>query len=202
MKTGGIVLCGGESRRMGRPKGELPFGDETMLGRIVRIVRTVVDPVVLVAAPHTRLHLTDESVSVVRDPVPGQGPLRGIVTGLQALSGRCEAAFATGCDSPLLSPEVIRFLAAEAASWDAAVPAWEDRLLPLPAVYACRLLPTVLRRIDSGQNSVQGLLKEIRTRVVQAETLERVDPDLLSLVNVNTWEEYQQALRKAGVSGG
>ena len=47
----GIVLCGGQSKRMGKPKAWLPFGGELMLPRVVRILRTVVAPVVVVAAP-------------------------------------------------------------------------------------------------------------------------------------------------------
>ena len=34
--VGGIVLCGGQSQRMGQPKAWLPFGGELMLPRIVR----------------------------------------------------------------------------------------------------------------------------------------------------------------------
>ena len=45
MNVGGIVLCGGRSSRMGRPKAWLPFGDELMLPRVVRILREVVEPV-------------------------------------------------------------------------------------------------------------------------------------------------------------
>ena len=51
LSIGGIVLCGGESRRMGRPKAWLPFGDELMLQRVVRILGEVVNPIVVVAAP-------------------------------------------------------------------------------------------------------------------------------------------------------
>jgi molybdopterin-guanine dinucleotide biosynthesis protein A len=70
MRIGGIILCGGRSSRMGQPKAWLPFGDEVMLQRIVRIVRAVVDPVVVVAAPGQDVpELPD--VQVIRD----QGPL-------------------------------------------------------------------------------------------------------------------------------
>ncbi|HUR55514.1 MAG TPA: NTP transferase domain-containing protein, partial [Gemmataceae bacterium] len=50
MQTAGIVLCGGRSSRMGRAKAWLPFGGETMLQRVVRVVGEVVSPVVVVAA--------------------------------------------------------------------------------------------------------------------------------------------------------
>ena len=46
----GIVLCGGRSTRMGVPKATLPFGNETMLQRVVRLLHTVVSPVIVVAA--------------------------------------------------------------------------------------------------------------------------------------------------------
>ena len=50
MKAGGIVLAGGKSTRMGVPKATLPFGSETMLQRVVRLLATQVSPIVAVAA--------------------------------------------------------------------------------------------------------------------------------------------------------
>ena len=44
------MLCGGKSTRMGEPKATLPFGPETMLQRVVRLLGTVVSPIVAVAA--------------------------------------------------------------------------------------------------------------------------------------------------------
>jgi molybdenum cofactor guanylyltransferase len=51
MSTAGIILCGGRSSRMGRPKAWLPFGSEFMLQRVVRILSDVVSPIAVVAAP-------------------------------------------------------------------------------------------------------------------------------------------------------
>jgi len=44
------VLCGGKSTRMGTSKALLPFGSETMLQRVVRLLGTIVSPIVAVAA--------------------------------------------------------------------------------------------------------------------------------------------------------
>ena len=59
--VGGIVLCGGRSTRMGTSKAMLPFGPETMLQRVVRLLGTVVSPIIVVAAPEQSLpKLPDE----------------------------------------------------------------------------------------------------------------------------------------------
>ena len=60
-RPGGIVLCGGESRRMGRDKASLPFGPETLLQRVVRQLASQVFPIVVVAAELVRgLHLVSK----------------------------------------------------------------------------------------------------------------------------------------------
>jgi len=108
MRTGGIVLCGGRSSRMGQPKAWLPLGTELMLPRIVRIVRAVVDPVVVVAARGQDVPPLPAEVEIIRDEAEGCGPLGGLAAGLAALSGKCEAVYLSSCDVPLLKPEFVR----------------------------------------------------------------------------------------------
>src|SRR5262245_54832974 len=101
---GGVVLCGGQSQRMGRPKAWLPFGDETLLARVVRRVREVASPVVVVAAPDQDVPALARDVAIVRDPIAGLGPLQGIAAGLDALGDRVRAAFVSSTDVPFLEP--------------------------------------------------------------------------------------------------
>ena len=83
MRTAGVILCGGQSSRMGGPKAWLPVGDETMLVRVVRLLGEVVSPLVLVAAPGQHLPPLDGDIEVVRDPITGRGPLVGILAGMK-----------------------------------------------------------------------------------------------------------------------
>src|SRR5438128_2198323 len=110
MRTGGIVLCGGRSSRMGRPKAWLPFGAELMLPRVVRILSEVVSPIVVVAAPGQDVPPVPAEIEIVHDPEPGRGPLRGLSTGLAALGERADAAYPSSCDVPFLRPAFVRRL--------------------------------------------------------------------------------------------
>jgi molybdopterin-guanine dinucleotide biosynthesis protein A len=96
----GVVLCGGQSSRMGRPKAWLPFGDEWMLPRVVRLLGEAAAPLVVVAAPGQDVPPLPSGVTLVRDPEQGRGPLQGLVAGLAALRGRADAAYLSSCDVP------------------------------------------------------------------------------------------------------
>src|SRR6187200_1491424 len=98
MNAGGIVLCGGRSTRMGSPKALLPFGAETMLQRVVRLLATSVSPIVVVSAPEQSLPDLPADVIGTRDEQEGRGPLEGLRAGLKALPGASEIAYVTSCD--------------------------------------------------------------------------------------------------------
>ena len=104
MTAGGIVLCGGKSTRMGVAKATLPFGPETMLQRVVRLLGTIVSPIVAVAARDQELPALPADVIVTRDEREARGPLEGLRAGLKALPASVDAAYVTSCDVPLLVP--------------------------------------------------------------------------------------------------
>src|SRR5437660_9957112 len=102
IRTAGVVLCGGHSSRMGRPKAWLPFGDELMLPRVVRLLSEAVSPIVVVAAPGQDIPPLPADVRLVRDEEKGRGPLQGLLAGLTTLQGRADAAYLSSCDVPFL----------------------------------------------------------------------------------------------------
>src|SRR4051794_18935805 len=106
MTLGAVVLCGGQSRRMGQPKAWLPFGSERLLQRVVRLVGSGIGdgPIVIVAAPDQVCPPLPDSSTIVRDPVTGRGPLQGLAAGLAALPRSVELAYASATDVPFLEP--------------------------------------------------------------------------------------------------
>jgi molybdenum cofactor guanylyltransferase len=196
--VGGIVLCGGNSSRMGRPKAHLPFGPELMLARVVRLLGQAVEPLVVVAAADQELPSLPPSVGVVRDRRPGRGPLEGLCVGLESLAGRADAAYATSCDVPLLVPEFVRLMLRQLGDHRVAVPVDGEFYHPLAAVYRIDVLPEVRALLAAGQFRPRLLFDRVRTCRVPVAELRAVDPDLLTLANLNTPADYTAALRRAG----
>src|SRR5437660_11743328 len=143
MIVGGIVLCGGQSKRMGRPKAWLPFGDEVMLQRVVRILSGVVSPIAVVAAPDQELPALPDGVLVVRDEEKGRGPLQGLAAGLTTLRGQADAVYLSSCDVPFLRPAFVQRMIALLGDHQIGVPRVGDHHHPLAAVYRLEVADTV-----------------------------------------------------------
>jgi molybdopterin-guanine dinucleotide biosynthesis protein A len=193
----GIVLCGGQSSRMGRPKAWLPFAGETMLGRVVRLLGTVVSPIVVVAAAGQDVPPLPAGVEVVRDLQRGRGPLQGLAAGLEALSGRAPAAYASSCDVPFLRPDFVRRLIDLLGENHIAVPDVGGYRHPLAAVYRLDVLDVVRRLLAEDRLRPAFLFDQVPTRFVAEHELADTDPELQTLRNLNTPEDYEAALRAA-----
>jgi molybdopterin-guanine dinucleotide biosynthesis protein A len=200
MRKGAIILCGGKSSRMGRDKATLPFGPELMLQRVTRIIGEVVDlgNTVVVAAPQQSLPELPTSVLIARDPHEYQGPLQGLATGLEALAGRVDAAYATACDVPLMVPAFVERMFAFLENFDVAVPVDGEYHHPLAAVYRPSVLPHIEQLLDAGRMRPRFLFDEVNTREIPVEELRAVDPQLSSLKNLNFEDDYMAALTAAG----
>ena len=198
MNIGGIVLCGGKSTRMGVPKATLQFGTETMLQRVVRRLGSVVSPIIVVAARDQSLPPLPDTVTVTRDEREAKGPLEGIRAGLSALPESIEAAYITSCDVPLLVPAFVERMIALMGDHDIAVMEVDGFPHPLSAIYRRDTLSHVESLLAGDRLRPVFLFDAVRTRRVKPEEMLVVDPELKTLRNLNTPEDYRAALVDAG----
>jgi molybdopterin-guanine dinucleotide biosynthesis protein A len=194
---GALILCGGESRRMGRPKAWLPFGGQTLLERTIGRVRRAVGegPIVVVAAPGQDLPPLPEVVQTARDPIRGRGPLQGLAAGLAAMPASAELVYATATDAPFLAPAWIGGLVDRIGDADLAIADIGGFLHPLAALYRrATVWPAIERLLAADRLRPVYLLEELRAQVLTAEEMRSVDPPLETLRNLNTPEDYERAL--------
>jgi molybdopterin-guanine dinucleotide biosynthesis protein A len=187
-----IILAGGRSTRMGTDKGSLPFGDESMLERVVRIVRPIVDQVIVVARQGQQ---TPAGVKVVHDPIKDQGPLAGLAAGLAGSTSDLNIVVA--CDMPLIKPEVLQRLVSMIGDDDACVAVADGHASALCGVYRSRIADDAKALLDSGERRVMRLLDRIKTKRVDAALLRDIDPDLDTFISVDTPDKYADAIARS-----
>ncbi|HEY4745534.1 MAG TPA: formate dehydrogenase accessory sulfurtransferase FdhD, partial [Desulfuromonadaceae bacterium] len=122
----GVILAGGESRRMGRNKAMLTVGGERMIESAYRCLAELFDEVLLVTnTPEVYDFIPCRKIN---DIYPGMGPLAGIHAALSACNA--ERAFVTGCDMPSLNAALIRELCAMPDDLDVVIPETPGGLEP------------------------------------------------------------------------
>ena len=201
MRLGAIILAGGRSARMGRPKEALEFGGAPLLARIADALAPACAPIVVVARDAAQ-ELPPLPANALRahDELPGRGPLAGLAAGLRRLGavpgfGPDDAAFAVGCDHPFVDAGFARFLADRLGDADAALPEVDGGVEPLCAVYRLRCLPRIDALLAGGGAGPSALADAGAVRV-PAAVLRAFDPALRALRDVDTAADYDAARRE------
>ncbi len=201
--SAGVVLAGGRSSRMGVPKAALEWHGSTLLARTVGILaRATGGPVVVVRASGQDLPELPKRTVVVDDRRDGKGPVEGIAAGLAALDGLADAAFISSTDLPFLHPAFIRRVLRaldERAGTDVALPVARGYPQPLAAAYRVRLAARAERLVQEDRLRPaflfdQCAVERLDDGALKADALiAALDPDLDSVLNVNTPADYLQA---------
>jgi molybdopterin-guanine dinucleotide biosynthesis protein A len=186
-----VILTGGKSSRMGRPKALLPFDGEPLIAHMVRRLARVFPETVVVAAPDQELPLLP--VTLARDEVAYQGPVSGIYHGLQAATK--EVCFVTSCDAPFLSLPLISHLISQIGDADVVVPYWQERFQPLHALYRTSVASLLKDQLERGELRPVFLYDKVRTRKIHEDEIRRLDPDGFSMLNMNSPADYEAALQ-------
>jgi molybdopterin-guanine dinucleotide biosynthesis protein A/molybdopterin converting factor small subunit len=181
---------------MGTSKALLLFDDEPLIVHVVATLQRLFADVVVVAAPEQ--DLPSMPVRLVSDEVAYQGPVGGIYYGLMAAGS--DAAFVTSCDSVFLNIDLIAHLLDQLPEHDVVVPHWQGRFQPLHAVYRRSVSPLLAEQLARGQLRPVYLFDKVRLRRVDEDEIRRFDPEGSSFYNMNTPEDYAEALKRWSVT--
>ncbi len=129
----GAILCGGKSTRFGSAKAFHEFEGITLVERALRVISPIVEKVYLAIGDSDTSQWPN--AKLLRDRVPGIGPIGGIHAALQEMTH--EWLLALPVDVPYMTSEALNSLVIEARDGDKAVVAVDSggRLHPLCALY-------------------------------------------------------------------
>jgi molybdenum cofactor guanylyltransferase len=185
----GIVLAGGENRRMGKDKAFLRVEGMPMIEHVLRALRKSTERVIIVTNSPEAYASYD--ALVVTDAGGKRGPLTGIYSGL--LRSPDEYNLVVACDMPFLNSRLLSYMASLAGDYDVVLPKIGDFIEPLHAVYRRSLLPVIEDHIKREQRKIRSIFTGLRVRHVTEEEIDRIDPMRRSFINLNTPEEYKEA---------
>ncbi|RLA78507.1 MAG: molybdenum cofactor guanylyltransferase [Deltaproteobacteria bacterium] len=184
-----VILAGGKGRRMGGEKAFVPLRGLPLFEHVYRVCGDLFEEIIIVTNDPDRF--TSYRAIILKDLIPGIGPLGGLYTGL--LTAKNEYCFCAACDLPFLRKELIRYLLSQREGYDAVIPSTPDGLHPLLAVYSKGALREMMRVIEDGKSKVSNVLNRLKVRFCTAEEMAPYDPSLISLFNVNDLEDLRRA---------
>jgi molybdopterin-guanine dinucleotide biosynthesis protein A len=186
----GVILAGGKSQRMGQDKALLPFGPTLLIERIIHRLRVLTDRLLIITntpAQYSFFHLP-----LSPDLLPDKSSLGGIYTGLRL--AETEQILFIACDMPFISIDFLHYLWKESPGFDVVIPCNAEGFQPLCALYTKHCLPAITHQIAANQLKITECFHFVRTKVVTETVIRHFDPHGRMFYNMNTPEEYAQAL--------
>ena len=189
MTPAGLILAGGASRRMGRPKALLEFENETFLGRLQRIFLAHTDPVVVVLGHDaaTVQTLLDPRVRQAINPDPERGMLTSLQAGLAELTTAARVLFLP-LDYPAIAAKTLRLLCATPPA-DVAMPRYHGTR-GHPVLISQKVARQLLNLPQDA--AARDIIRSYNDQVLYVDV---DDPAIL--VDVDTPEDYQLLLSRS-----
>ena len=174
-----IILCGGQSRRMGRDKGSMIIQDKPMIKHVLSTLNHQINEVIIVLNDKERIDRYCEfidpsdyefTLTFVEDKIKNKGPLPGIMTGLSQIHS--QFSLVLPCDSPFVSSEYIQTIFNEIdENYQAIVPFHdaENKLKtsePLHSIYNKNITEKIEKLVNEDILHIKGLIAEIDTKFV------------------------------------
>ncbi len=193
----GVVVAGGQSRRMGQDKRRLRLwgaASPTLLEHTIDTLAQVCSEVVAVL--NDPADWPSLPARIVGDIYPHGGALGGIYSGLVA--AQTQHALVVAADLPLLSLALLRWMIAQPRDYDVLAPRLGGKarnklgVESMHAVYSRACLEPMQRQLEAGNPQVIGFFSEVRVRLIEPETIAYLDPSSHSFLNVNTPDELEQ----------
>ncbi len=190
----GIILAGGENRRMGQNKALLRLNGQTLVEGIIDRLQDLF-PDILIVSSYPEAY-QQFGVRVVCDIVPGKGPLGGIYSGL--VQSSTAQNFVVACDMPFLNLTLIEHMQSRMGESDILIPKGRRGYEALHAFYSNTCIDAIEKKF-AGRTGLQviDLLNDVRTVEIEEEEIRRFDPDGSAFFNINTPEDLERACRFA-----
>ena len=174
-----IILCGGQSKRMGQDKGSMTIQNKPMIKHILDTLNHQINEVIIVLNNQERIRKYSEfinfkeyeyKIKILEDTIKDKGPLSGILTGLKEI--KSEYGLIIPCDSPYTSKKYINTIFNEIDNnYQGIVPYHDSKNKlktsePLHSIYHKNTIPLIEKLINENTLTIKGLIEKINVKFV------------------------------------
>lgn len=188
----GVILAGGKSSRMGVNKSFLKLNNQTIIERIVELMKSIFSEVMIIT--NTPDEYTFLQLPLFVDIYKWKGPLAGIHSAL--VHSKTEKIFVISCDVPLMSEEMIKYIVDYKTDKSIVFCEAAGYHQPLVAVYSKSIREIIERFIsnnDMNDKSFHRFLKSIDAEVIHPQNLSFYKDEIF--FNVNNIDDYNELLQ-------
>ncbi len=176
MKIAGIVLAGGQSKRMGQDKSKLKIQNKTLLEHSLSILsKSDVEDI-----------YTSGGQEGIQDKYPDKGPIGGILSCLLSLTEYTHLLFLP-VDMPLISQKIIQELM-NIENND--LQHFENNNFPLIIKNSRNIREALEDQIKNNKLSIYELLQAVNTRILELNHKQEL------FMNTNTPQQWEMATRR------
>ncbi len=175
-KLFGVVLCGGQSVRMGTDKAFISYHEKPQYAYTADLIMPYCKSVYISCNSKQNSQIPHDYNTIVDNATfENAGPMTGVLSAFEKLNNH--SILLIGCDYPYLHPtDIETLLAARNECYDAVCFMQPDTKIeePLLAVYEKQCAPLLLDFFAQGNTSMRKFLATVRTHKVVPESLKRI----------------------------
>ena len=193
----GVILAGGEGKRLGRDKTAIVIDRELLIETILSKLKESFEEILLITSKKKLKNYTSRfshlNVKIYADIFDGKGSVAGVHSGLCHSSNY--HSFFVGCDMPFLNPSLIEYFKQITEGNDVVVAQCASGFEPLHAVYSKKCMSYLEKLIQSNNLRIYDFYDEVKLRIVREDEIEKHGPQKLCFFNINTEEALHEAIK-------
>jgi len=193
-----IIVAGGISKRFGQDKGLVRLGKKPLVLYVLDKLASVANEVFVAVNSEGQkgkfVKAIKQKARIIVDKTDVQTPLAGALAGFETVQNSYTLLLA--CDTPFLSPEILKFLLDVCVNKTAAIPRWPNgNIEPLQAAYHVKsAVQAVKTALGEGKLDMGSMIANMQNiRHISTVVLQQLDPKLATFFNINTPNDLRKA---------
>ena len=184
-----IILAGGKSKRYGSNKALANIKNKTLIEIIIDKVKNSFTKVYVVGNEEIDYSFL-KGVTLLKDLIPGKGPLGGLYTGLKYSDSKYN--FVVGCDMPNLTIKYFKFILSLDKKYEVLVPCYNGYIEPLAGIYSKSCITAIKNSLINNELKIKSFYKQIKLKILTEESIRDIGDPAYLFYNINYKVDIKQ----------